>query len=76
MSKINKVKILIIILGLTLILISFILPIFMANVGGNGTTGIIGGADAPTYSMLYWRFRLYFLTFIGALLAVLGFVKK
>ena len=74
MSK--KIKLLIIISGLTLVLASFIIPIFMVNSVNSVTTGIIGGADVPTFSMLYWKFKLYILTFIGALAAVWGFVKK
>ena len=58
-------------IGTVLIALSLLLPL-AATAAPSAGTGIIGGAGAPTYWLLYGQLHLYLLTALGIVLAALG----
>ena len=68
--------------GLLLIITSLLIPfIFVEDaITKASEIGIIGGADAPTYALVYWltysQFKLGIFTFAGIIAVLFGIAQK
>lgn len=72
----KKKRMLWIAIGLAMVVLSFVIPLVMVAITPSQGTGIIGGADHPTYWLLYRARHLYFVTAIGTVLAAVGILRK
>lgn len=80
MTKTNKIGLAILALSVLCLLISVILPLCALLTGSSaGSVGIIGGADAPTFALLYQNYGMIWLTLagvVGAIASIVVYKKK
>ena len=62
--------------GIIVVVLSFAIPLVAVAAAPRQGTGIIGGAGAPTYWLLYRTWHLYVATTIGTALAAVGVFRK
>jgi hypothetical protein len=72
----KKKRIALIAAGITVLALSFAIPLVAVAMATGQGTGIIGGADHPTYWLLYRTWHLYFVTAIGTALTAVGILGK
>ncbi|MBQ8431425.1 MAG: hypothetical protein IJX28_00930 [Clostridia bacterium] len=66
------------ILSLLCLLASLFLPLLGMRSAGEGSLGIIGGADTPTYRVIYRESGMVYLTLLGllgGLVSVVAFLR-
>ena len=72
----KKKRIALIAAGMTVLALSFAIPLVAVAMATEQGTGIIGGADSPTYWLLYRTWHLYVATAAGTVLAAIGIFGK
>jgi len=63
--KLNVATLLLAAFSLLSILYSFVMPLILLLSGTGASTGIIGGADSPTYLFIYVQSGYLRMTFVG-----------